>query len=117
MLEFLYHYKVKVVKVVDGDTIYGDVDLGFNITQKKMEFRFAGINTPELRGENREAGLLAKEYVAQRILDKEIMVLTKKDTKEKFGRYLAWVYYNVDGEWVCLNEELIEQGLAIPFMS
>ena len=36
MTEFLYHYKMKVTKVVDGDTVYGDVDLGFNFKFKKI---------------------------------------------------------------------------------
>ena len=49
MTDFLYHYKMTVTKVVDGDTVYGDVDLGFNIGYKKMEFRLSGINTPETK--------------------------------------------------------------------
>ena len=48
MIDFLYHYKMKVIRVVDGDTIYGDVDLGFNI-HHKMRVRLYGVNTPESR--------------------------------------------------------------------
>ena len=118
MTEFLYHYKMTVTKVVDGDTIYGDVDLGFNFGVKKMEFRFTGINTPETKGETRTAGLASKKYVEDLILNKEICVLTKKDAKEKYGRYLATVYYLTSGNtWVSLNEELVTKGLAVPFMS
>ena len=116
MKDFLDHYRMKVTKVVDGDTIYGDVDLGFSVVQKKMEFRFAGINTPEIRGENREAGLKSKEFVINKLMDKDVIIITKKDVKEKFGRYLAKIYYQDGLDWICINDELIELGLAVPFM-
>jgi micrococcal nuclease len=116
MKDFLYHYRMKVTKVVDGDTIYGDVDLGFSVVQKKMEFRFAGINTPETRGGTREAGLRSKEFVTNKLMDKEVIIITKKDGKEKFGRYLAQIYYQDGLEWVCINDELVKLGLAVPFM-
>ncbi len=117
MIDFLYHYKMTVTKVVDGDTIYGDVDLGFNIGYKKMEFRLSGINTPETKGATREAGLKSKQFVLDAIMDKEVIVVTKKDTKEKYGRYLAWVYYKeADNLWTCLNKKLVELNLAVPFM-
>lgn len=117
MTEFLYHYKMTVTRVVDGDTIYGDVDLGFNFGARRMEFRFGGINTPEIKGANRTAGLASKEFVESKILNKEVFILTKKDSKEKYGRYLAWVYYlENDKDWVCLNNKLVELNLAVPFM-
>ena len=117
MTEFLYHYKIKVTKVVDGDTIYGDVDLGFSIGVKKMEFRLAEVNTPETRGETRTAGLVSKKFVEDALLNKEACILTKKDSKEKYGRYLAWVYYKeADDVWICLNKKLVELNLAVPFM-
>ena len=61
-----------VTRVVDGDTIYGDIDLGFNFGARKMEFRLAEVNTPEIKGANRTAGLAAKEYVEDKILNKEV---------------------------------------------
>ena len=117
MIDFLYHYKMTVTRVVDGDTIYGDVDLGFNFGGRKMEFRLAEINTPEIRGADRTAGLASKEYVESKILNKEVCILTKKDSKEKYGRYLAWVYYlENEKDWICLNNKLVELNLAVPFM-
>ena len=117
MTEFLYHYKMTVTRVVDGDTIDGDVDLGFNFGARKMEFRLAQINTPELKGNTRTAGLASKKYVEDTILNKEVCILTKKDTKEKFGRYLAEVFYQAaSGNYVSLNKELVDKGLAVPFM-
>jgi micrococcal nuclease len=106
-----------VTKVVDGDTIYGDVDLGFNIGVKKMEFRLAEVNTPEIKGPTRTAGLESKKFVEDTILNKEVCILTKKDSKEKYGRYLAWVYYKeAENLWINLNQKLVELNLAVPFM-
>ena len=107
-----------VIRVVDGDTVYGDVDLGFNVGNKKMEFRLAKINTPEIKGTTREAGLTSKQYVEDKIMGKEVIIVTKKDTKEKYGRYLAEVFYKDEtGNYISLNEELIQKGLAVSFMS
>ena len=107
---------MKVVRVVDGDTVYGDVDLGFNFGSKKMEFRLAEINTPEIRGNTREAGLKSKEFVEQKVLNKDVIIVTKKDAKEKYGRYLAYIYYQDNEEWICLNELLVNRGLADKYM-
>jgi micrococcal nuclease len=116
MTEFLFHYMMRVTRVVDGDTVYGDVDLGFNFGSRKMEFRMSEINTPEMHGENREAGLASKAFVEERILEKDVIIVTKRDTKEKYGRYLAHIYYQKDNEWICLNQELVESNHAVPYM-
>ena len=117
MIDFLYHYKMTVTRVVDGDTIYGDVDLGFNFGGRKMEFRLAEINTPEIKGTTREAGLASKKFVEDTVLNKEVIIITKKDSKEKYGRYLAWVYYlENEKDWVCLNNKLVDLNLAVKFM-
>jgi micrococcal nuclease len=116
MLDFLYHYKMTVTKVVDGDTVYGDVDLGFNIGFKKMEFRLSGINTPETKGATKEAGLTSKKFVEDTILNKEVIIVTKKDGKEKYGRYLAEIFFLVGVEWISLNKTLLDKSLAVEFM-
>jgi micrococcal nuclease len=108
---------MNVIRVVDGDTIYGDVDLGFNIGNKKMEFRLAKINTPETKGTTREAGLTSKKYVEDKIMGKDVIIVTKKDRKEKYGRYLAEVFYEDEtGNFISLNVELVQKSLAVPFM-
>ena len=113
MENFLYHYKARVVKIVDGDTVYCDVDLGFHFNNKLMLFRLAGVNTPELRGMSREAGLKAKEFVLNKIYNKDVILMTKKDAKEKYGRYLAYIYFKDDDDnWVCINDLLVKDGLA-----
>jgi endonuclease YncB( thermonuclease family) len=117
MTEFLYHYKMTVTRVVDGDTIRGDVDLGFGFIQKNQEFRFTGINAPEIHGPSSAEGMKAKQYVSDLITGKDIVIVTKKDGKEKWGRFLAEIFYlDTTGNYVSLNKELVAKGLAIPFM-
>ena len=58
----MFEYAATVVRVVGGDTIYFDVDLGFFI-RMTMDVRLKGVNTPELHGPTREAGLKAKELI------------------------------------------------------
>lgn len=115
----MYKYKVRnITKVVDGDTVYCEVDLGFYLTTQ-LKLRLTGINTPELRGDEREHGLISKAFVEKVLLGddntpapKEIIVATKKTGK--YGRWLADIYYvpadASDPVW--LNEELIVKGLA-----
>lgn len=102
-----YQYNAHVVKVYDGDTVTVDVDLGFKIKHRVI-LRLYGIDTPEIRGEERPEGLVSRDYVADKILNKDIIIETFKKAGDKYGRWLATIY--VDG--VNLNQELVEQGLA-----
>lgn len=108
-----YTYNVRFVeKVYDGDTITVMIDLGFD-TFRIESIRLYGIDTPEIRGEERPEGLISKQYVLDKINNSyDITLRTEKDRTGKYGRYLGTFY--IDG--VNLNEELIEQGLAIEFM-
>lgn len=104
-----YRYKAVVRSVYDGDTIRVDIDLGFNTWIRNTSLRLYGINTPEIRGDERDAGLISKAYVEERLpVGKEIVIESFKDRTGKYGRYLATIFY--DG--ANLNEELVEAGLA-----
>lgn len=107
----LYNYKAKVISVYDGDTCKIIADLGFGVS-KKMTIRLYGINTPELRGEEREQGLISRDYVRELILNKEVIIETQKDKTGKYGRYLATIY--IDG--INLNEKLVTEGYAKEYM-
>ena len=63
-----YYYKCKLIKVIDGDTIDVDIDLGFGVTLSNQRLRLYGINTPETRTrdlEEKKRGLIAKERVQE----------------------------------------------------
>jgi len=112
MKEFEYWYKAKCVKVVDGDTIYCDIDLGFGVWLHKQIIRLSGIDTPEIRGEEREEGLKVKGFVEVNILNRDVVLETYKDKKGKYGRWIAEVWYSWEGVDVNLNSRLLELGMA-----
>jgi micrococcal nuclease len=111
----MYEYRVKnVTKVVDGDTIDVDIDLGFNISYSQR-VRLAGIDTPESRTSDKAEkvlGLESKEYLKYKLKDAKIVVIKteKPDSSEKYGRILGWLY--VDGNTVSVNDQMIEEGYA-----
>jgi micrococcal nuclease len=115
----MFEYRVKqVTKVVDGDTIDVDIDLGFSISYSQR-LRLAGIDTPESRTTDKfekSLGIESKDYLKSKLKDaKDIVVKTEKpDSSEKYGRILGWVY--LDGNTKSVNEQMIEDGYAWGYM-
>ena len=111
----MYEYTItKVEKVVDGDTIDVEIDLGFDISFSSR-VRLAGIDTPESRTTDKmekALGLEAKAYLKHEIdAAKSVVIKTEKmDSSEKYGRILGWVYINGDTE--SLNDKMINDGYA-----
>ena len=108
------YYVKKVSKVVDGDTIDVDIDLGFDISFSSR-VRLAGIDTPESRTTDKmekALGLEAKAYLKHEIESaKKVVIKTEKiDSSEKYGRILGWVF--LDDSTVSLNEKMISDGHA-----
>tara|TARA_B100000035_G_scaffold61625_1_gene49717 strand:+ start:25 stop:483 length:459 start_codon:yes stop_codon:yes gene_type:complete len=114
----MYEYKAKVVKIVDGDTVDVDIDLGFGIVLTDERVRMMGIDTPESRTSDKVEkvfGLAAKERV-KKLLEKDVVLKTfaakdGEDMKGKFGRIL--------GDFIIgdkmLTEILIEEGHAVKY--
>ena len=112
------YYVKKVSKVVDGDTIDVDIDLGFDISFSSR-VRLAGIDTPESRTTDKmekALGLEAKAYLKHEIESaKKVVIKTEKmDSSEKYGRILGWVF--LDDSAVSLNEKMINDGHAWGYM-
>jgi micrococcal nuclease len=116
----MFQYKATVVRVVDGDTVWVDVDLGFFLRQT-MNLRLNGINTPEIRGAEREEGLKVKQFVIDTLAQCPAVVI-KTYKLGKFGRYIADIYYlpgsddpdEILTNGTYLNEELLAKGFAEP---
>lgn len=118
----MYTYKAYVTSVYDGDTITVDIELGFGIVSRKQKIRLSKINAPEVRGEEREAGLVSRDALREKILHKEIIITTFKDKKGKYGRYIGEIYLEEVGEvineevtssnLININEWLVENGYA-----
>ncbi len=115
MFDNLYYYKVRVVRVYDGDTIHVDIDLGLSTWIKKEKLRLARINAPEIRGSQRPAGLAARDFLRNLILDKEVIVQTIKDRKGKYGRYLAEIWLQTENGWENVNDRMLAEGFARPY--
>ena len=111
-----YHYNAVVTHVVDGDTIHCDIDLGFGVYLKDQVFRFYGLNAPETKGATRQAGLDSKKFIENLLVNKNIIVVSIKDKKEKYGRYLAKIYVQESNGYVDVNNLLLEKKLAVKFM-
>jgi len=107
-----YVYRCKLDRVVDGDTIDIDIDLGFNVWLKKQRVRLVGIDTPESRTKNlseKALGLAAKK----RLIELCTGTLTiSSHGRGKYGRILG-VPYTDGGEDMC--KILINEGHAVEY--
>tara|TARA_A100001515_G_scaffold144015_1_gene146801 strand:- start:2304 stop:2627 length:324 start_codon:yes stop_codon:yes gene_type:complete len=107
----MYEYSATVVKVYDGDTITVDIDLGFGIVLRKQKIRLYGVNTPEVRGEEKELGKKVRDLLREKILGETIIVKTIKDKKGKYGRWLGTIFHQEEN----INDWLLNEGHALPF--
>jgi len=114
----MYQYKCKINKVLDGDTVDIDLDLGFNIVLSNQRVRMAGVDTPESRTSNKEEkprGLLSKKKLAEKmpVGSWQIIETQRSDNNDdKFGRILG-VFILEDGTKV--NDWLIKNNYAVPY--
>ena len=114
----MYEYKCKIVKVIDGDTVDVDIDLGFGIWLYNERVRIMGIDTPESRTRNKvekKFGLAAKAKLKSLLGPNPVLqtTISKKgeDMKGKFGRVLG--DFLVDGKQV--TEIMCKTGHAVPY--
>jgi len=109
-------YRATVIRVVDGDTIRLDIDLGFDIILNNQSVRLYRVDTPECRTRDlkeKAAGLLAKSVV-KGFVDQgsKVVIKTSLDTKGKFGRILGTI---ITDEGVNINEHLIDNNYAVEY--
>lgn len=121
-------------EVYDGDTMYVDIDLGLKVWTHGVALRLNGVDTPELRGDTKEAGYAARDFVCAALAgvpveevasfekDGRRVVLPKpvriflhshRDDDGKYGRLLSTVWiYDAEGNLVSLNQMLLDSGHA-----
>jgi len=108
-----YTYRAKVDRIIDGDTVDVDIDLGCHVVIRER-LRLYGINAPELRKPTRQEGIAATEWLTQALNatddDGYITIKTHKDKKGKYGRYLATLF---DANGVDLNSHMVAAGHAV----
>jgi len=120
----MYEYKVNIIKVIDGDTVDVDIDLGFGIWMKDERVRIMGIDTPESRTRDKvekKFGLAAKARLKE-ILGKKSVLKTQinkdgEDMKGKFGRILGdFVCYDHSNDlWTQVSKILMQEGHAVVY--
>ena len=115
----MYEYKVNILKVVDGDTVDVDIDLGFGVWLRNERVRIVGIDCPESRTSDRIEkvfGEAAKQRVTS-LLSSEATLISQiskmgENMKGKFGRIL--------GDFKTINDQIIsttlmEEGHAVAY--
>ena len=111
----MYEYKCKMVRVVDGDTIDVDIDLGFGVWMRNQRIRMHGIDTPESRTrdlEEKKYGLAAKDFLIKWTNAGGLTLKTHKDDRGKFGRILGEIWcFDTN-----VNEKMIEEHHAVRYM-
>ena len=115
----MYEYNAKVVRVVDGDTVDVDIDLGFGIVYANQRIRLYGIDTPEPRTRDpieKQLGKLAGKFLEE-ILGERCVLRTRLDSKGKYGRILGEfvVYDHKTDRQMTVNEIMIRDHLAVAY--
>ena len=85
MKEKLYYYRAKIVSVYDGDTCRADIDLGMGIWVRNEKLRLLRINAPEMRGDEKAAGKVSRDFLRELVLGREVFIQTWKDRRGKYG--------------------------------
>ena len=115
----MWTYRAKVIRVIDGDTVDVDIDLGFGVWMHKERIRLYGIDTPESRTrdlDEKKYGLIAKGWIEKFMPVGSMQTLiTQKDKSGKFGRILGKFRVN-DGHYdIILNDWMISNHHAVAY--
>jgi micrococcal nuclease len=111
----LNFYRISLVRVIDGDTIVADVNVGLDIWLSNQRIRLLGVNTPEPRGDTKEQGLIVSRFVKSLLQDKPLIIKCFK--RDNFGRLLADVFYLPleDTVYQSLSELLLNLNMAVVY--
>lgn len=113
----LHLYKAKVTDVYDGDTVTVDIDLGYDIILINQKLRLADVDAPEVRGDERDDGIIARDRVRELINGKTVYIQTiKAQRKDSFGRWIAAIYLSPDiSATNSVGAILLTEGLVKPY--
>ena len=119
----MYEYNAELDRVVDGDTVDVNIDLGFGIWIRDERVRVMGIDTPESRTRDLDEkvfGLAAKNRLIELLSGDECILCTTKDRsgedeRGKFGRVLGDFKVQYNGESRLVTEIMVEEGHAVPY--
>jgi micrococcal nuclease len=108
----MYDYSARLIRVVDGDTVHLEIDLGLE-SFRRIKCRLAGINAPEM---STPGGPPAKARLQELLgTGQALVVHTYKDHTEKYGRYLVDIYTPPD-RTMTVNARMVAEGHAVEYM-
>jgi micrococcal nuclease len=112
----MYEYKATVKRVIDGDSLVLDIDLGFYMFMKETKIRLYGLDTPEMNSEDpllRLQAVLATRYLYDNLpVGSKVTIKTVLDKREKYGRLLATI---ITEDGFNVKEGLLNNKLAISY--
>ena len=114
----MYQYKCKIVRVVDGDTVDVDIDLGFGVWLRNQRIRMYGIDTPESRTSDKVEkvyGKAATEFLIKWTNAGHLVLKTFKDGKGKYGRILGEIWRTTDFADQSINDYMVEKHHAVAY--
>jgi len=118
MYDFERYHRVRVERVIDGDTVVLSFYLGLGIWLNDQSVRFLGINAPEMTGEENEQGKAVKVFLEGLLRQaSDIVARTDEEKKGKYGRFLVTLFAKGEGKWHNVNELLVQRGAAREYMS
>jgi micrococcal nuclease len=123
-IERLYRYRARVhrypASIYDGDTFRLDIDYGFRQWHMNVKCRLADVNCPSIKGDERPAGLAARDFVREQLAPPvAIEIVCRTPDPVKYGRYLVDVYIRRPEatDWTDLGATLLDTGHAVPYPS
>ena len=112
----MYEYKATVKRIIDGDSLVLDIDLGFYMFMNETKIRLYGLDTPEMTSEDpllRLQAIMATRYLFDNLsIGDKVTIKTVLDKREKYGRLLATI---ITKEGLNINEGLLENRLAVSY--
>lgn len=105
-------HRVIVTKVSDGDTIRIDATLGLGVELRHEPVRLLAIQAPELRGSDRFRAAEARRQLSQLVLNHHCLLHCPGNDRDRYGRWLAYLWKPVGGDLLCLNTWLVTHGFA-----
>ncbi len=107
-----------IKQLIDGDTTHFYVDRNIS-SNGVLKARYLAINTPESTGQIEEWGKKASNFTKEK-LNSAVSIVIESDTSswnvDSTGeRFLVWIWYktSADGEYINLNLQILQEGLAI----
>jgi len=112
----MYEYKATVKRVIDGDSLVLDIDLGFYMFMNETKIRLYGLDTPEMNAEDpllRLQAIMATRYLYDNLeVGSKVTIKTVLDKREKYGRLLATI---ITEDGFNINDGLLDNKLAISY--